>query len=81
MHQESCQVCNQNADEVSAERNSDFLRDIWQGVDGSTVITTNRHTRNSAIETVNKKGGHIGFGRLFILNVSYLFVPQCCSSD
>jgi NADPH2 dehydrogenase len=59
--------------EVSAEKNSDFIRDIWQGVEGSTFISTNGHTRNSAIETVDKKGGLIGFGRLFMPNVSHLF--------
>ncbi|KAG1758765.1 hypothetical protein EDD22DRAFT_174522 [Suillus occidentalis] len=56
------------ADEVSAERNSDFIRDIWQGVEGSTFISTNGHTRDSAIETVDKKWGLVGFGRLFIPN-------------
>ncbi|KAG2095890.1 NADH:flavin oxidoreductase/NADH oxidase [Suillus discolor] len=43
--------------EVTAEKNSDFLRDIWQGVEGSTFISTNGYTRNTAIETVDKKGG------------------------
>ncbi|KAG1832337.1 hypothetical protein F4604DRAFT_1694809 [Suillus subluteus] len=55
-------------DEVTAETNSDFIRDIWQGVEGSTFISTNGHTRNSAIETVDNKGGLIGFGRLFMPN-------------
>ncbi|KAG2082356.1 hypothetical protein BD769DRAFT_1545217 [Suillus cothurnatus] len=54
--------------EVSDEKNSDFIRDIWQGVEGSTFISTNGHTRNSAIETVDNKGGLIGFGRLFMPN-------------
>ncbi|KAG2045959.1 FMN-linked oxidoreductase [Suillus hirtellus] len=54
--------------EVTAEKNSDFLRDIWQGVEGSTFISTNGYTRNTAIETVDKKGGLIGFGRLFMPN-------------
>ncbi|KAG2138483.1 hypothetical protein DEU56DRAFT_801932 [Suillus clintonianus] len=48
--------------------NSDFLRDIWQGVEGSSFISTNGHTRKSAIETVDNKGGLIGFGRLFMPN-------------
>jgi NADPH2 dehydrogenase len=59
--------------EITAEKNSDFLRDIWQGVEGSTFISTNGYTRNSAIETVDNKGGLIGFGRLFMPNVSHLF--------
>jgi NADPH2 dehydrogenase len=54
--------------EITAEKNSDFLRDIWQGVEGSTFISTNGYTRNSAIETVDNKGGLIGFGRLFMPN-------------
>jgi NADPH2 dehydrogenase len=54
--------------EVSDEKNSDFIRDIWQGVEGSTFISTNGHNRNSAIETVDNKGGLIGFGRLFMPN-------------
>ncbi|KAG1779899.1 hypothetical protein EV702DRAFT_965209 [Suillus placidus] len=54
--------------EITAEKNSDFLRDIWQGVEGSTFISTNGHTRNSAIETVDNKGGLVGFGRLFMPN-------------
>ncbi|KAG1894721.1 FMN-linked oxidoreductase, partial [Suillus fuscotomentosus] len=37
--------------EVTAEKNSDFLRDIWQGVEGSTFISTNGYTRDTAIET------------------------------
>ncbi|KIK36666.1 hypothetical protein CY34DRAFT_811120 [Suillus luteus UH-Slu-Lm8-n1] len=61
------------ADEVSAERNSDFIRDIWQGVEGSTFISTNGHTRDSANETVDKKGGLVGFGRLFIPNPNLPF--------
>ncbi|KAG2753690.1 FMN-linked oxidoreductase [Suillus brevipes Sb2] len=55
-------------EEVSVETNSDFIRDIWEGVEGSTFISTNGHTRNSAIETVDKKGGLVGFGRSFIPN-------------
>ncbi|KAG2072136.1 NADH:flavin oxidoreductase/NADH oxidase [Suillus decipiens] len=54
--------------EITAEINSDFIRDIWEGVEGSTFISTNGHTRNSAIETADKKGGLIGFGRLFMPN-------------
>ncbi|KAG2360609.1 hypothetical protein BDR07DRAFT_1377868 [Suillus spraguei] len=54
--------------EITAKINSDFIRDIWWGVEGSTFISTNRHTWNSAIETADKKGGLIGFGRLFMPN-------------
>ncbi|KAG2112105.1 hypothetical protein DEU56DRAFT_874389 [Suillus clintonianus] len=55
-------------EERTAGINSDFLRDIWQGVEGSTFISTNGHTRESAIETADNKGGLIGFGRLFMPN-------------
>ncbi|KAG2370227.1 NADH:flavin oxidoreductase/NADH oxidase [Suillus spraguei] len=55
-------------DEITAEINSDSIREIWQGVEGSTFISTNGHTRNSAIETADNKGGLIGFGRLFMPN-------------
>ncbi|KAG2743968.1 NADH:flavin oxidoreductase/NADH oxidase [Suillus brevipes Sb2] len=54
--------------EITADKNSDHLRDIWKGVEGSTFISTNGHTRNSAIETVDSKGGLVGFGRLFMPN-------------
>ncbi|KAG1761777.1 hypothetical protein EDD22DRAFT_980036 [Suillus occidentalis] len=54
--------------EVTADKNSDYLRDIWKGVEGSTFISTNGHTQNSAIETVDNKGGLVGFGRLFMPN-------------
>jgi len=66
--------------EVSDEKNSDFIRDIWQGVEGSTFISTNGHNRNSAIETVDNKGGLIGFGRLFMPNVSQL-LPVSAMTD
>lgn len=59
--------------EVNAVRNSDFLRDIWQGVEGSPFISTNEHTRNSTIETVNNQGGLVGFWRSYMPNVSHLF--------
>jgi NADPH2 dehydrogenase len=59
--------------EITADKNSDHLRDIWKGVEGSTFISTNGHTRNSAIETADNKGGLVGFGRLFMPNVSHLF--------
>ncbi|KAG1885358.1 uncharacterized protein F5891DRAFT_1086614 [Suillus fuscotomentosus] len=36
--------------------------------EGSTFISTHGYTRNTAIETVDKKGGLIGFGRLFMPN-------------
>jgi NADPH2 dehydrogenase len=68
-------------EEVSVETNSDFIRDIWQGVEGSTFISTNGHTRNSAIETVDKKGGLVGFGRSFIPNVSHLFLDFVVVTD
>ncbi|KAG2131484.1 hypothetical protein BD769DRAFT_1722811 [Suillus cothurnatus] len=59
--------------EVSDEKNSDFICDTWQGVEGSTFISTNGHTRNSAIEMVDNKGGLIGFGRLFMPNPNLPF--------
>jgi len=59
--------------DITADKNSDYLRDIWEGVEGSTFISTNGHTRDSAIETVDSKGGLVGFGRLFMPNVSHLF--------
>jgi NADPH2 dehydrogenase len=60
--------------EITAEKNSDPLRDIWKGVEGSTFISTNGHTRNSAVEMADNKGGLVGFGRLFMPNVSHLFL-------
>ncbi|KAG2075284.1 FMN-linked oxidoreductase [Suillus decipiens] len=47
-------------EEITAEINSDSLR--------STFISTNGHTRNSAFETVDNKGGLIGFWRSFMPN-------------
>jgi NADPH2 dehydrogenase len=54
----------------TSEHNSDFLRNIWDGREGSTFISANGHDRKSAIETADKKGGLVAFGRLFISNVS-----------
>ena len=54
----------------TAEHNSDFLRDIWAGHEGSAFISANGHDRKSALETADKKGGLVAFGRLFIPNVS-----------
>jgi NADPH2 dehydrogenase len=56
----------------SSEHNSDFLREIWEGHEGSTFISSNGHDRKSAIETADNKGGLVAFGRLFIPNVSSL---------
>ncbi|KAG2112106.1 hypothetical protein DEU56DRAFT_905472 [Suillus clintonianus] len=55
-------------EERAAGINSDFLRDFWKGIEGSPFISTNGHTRESAIETADNKGGLIGFGRLFMPN-------------
>lgn len=52
----------------SSEHNSDFLRKIWEGREGSTFISTNGHDRKSAIETADNKGGLVAFGRLFMPN-------------
>ena len=53
---------------------SDVLRTIWQGYDkgedGSTYISAGGYTPETAIETAEKKGGLIAFGRYFTSNVS-----------
>lgn len=55
---------------MTPDKNNDFLRDIWGQREGSTYISTSGHTRKSAIETADNKGGLVAFGRLFIPNVS-----------
>ncbi|KAG1742294.1 uncharacterized protein EDB91DRAFT_1236950 [Suillus paluster] len=52
----------------TSEHNSDFLRDIWNGDEGSTFISANGHNRKSAIETTDNKGGLVAFGRSFMPN-------------
>ncbi|KAG0692155.1 hypothetical protein DFH29DRAFT_567033 [Suillus ampliporus] len=52
----------------TSEHNSDFLRDIWNGREGSTFISANGHDRKSAIETADNKGGLVAFGRSFMPN-------------
>lgn len=47
---------------------SDPLRKIWQP---KPFISAGSHTRESAIETVEKNGGLVAFGRLFIANVCH----------
>ncbi|KAG1741022.1 hypothetical protein EDD22DRAFT_786788, partial [Suillus occidentalis] len=58
---------------ITADKNNDYLHDIWKGVKGSTFISTNRHTQNSTIETADSKGVLVGFGRLFIVFQSVTF--------
>jgi NADPH2 dehydrogenase len=59
---------------MTPAHNNDFLRDIWGQREGSIYISTSGHDRKSAIETADNKGGLVGFGRMFISNVSRLVV-------
>ena len=45
---------------------NDFLRDIWAP---RPVISAGAYARESAIETADKKGDLIAFGRYYISNV------------
>jgi NADPH2 dehydrogenase len=60
---------------MTPANNNDFLRDIWAQREGSAFISTSGHDRKSAIETADNKGGLVGFGRMFISNVSSVAVP------
>jgi hypothetical protein len=59
--------------EAPPESSNDFLRQIWceEGKDG-VFIGAGGYTRQTAIETVDKKGGMAAFGRFYISNVSPL---------
>jgi hypothetical protein len=56
---------------------NNFLRQIWceEGKDG-VFIGAGGYTRQTAIETVDKKGGMAAFGRFYISNVSPLGFPS-----
>ena len=56
----------------SADDNNDFLRQIWNGGEGGeerVFISAGGYTRETALHTVEDKGGLIAFGRLYIPNV------------
>jgi len=61
-------------DAMTPAHNNDFLHDIWGQREGSIYISTSGHDCKSAIETADNKGGLVGFGRMFISNVSRLVV-------
>lgn len=51
------------------QSSNDFLREIWCKEDKNGVfISAGGYTRQTAIETAQKHGGMIAFGRLYISN-------------
>ncbi|KAG1732872.1 uncharacterized protein EDB91DRAFT_658608 [Suillus paluster] len=61
------------------QSSNDLLRQIWCGLGKNAVfISAGGYTRQTAIETVQERGGMVAFGRLYIPNVSLLF-PSTCS--
>ena len=55
--------------EADDMESNDFLREIW---DDKAFIATGGYDPQTAVETVNTKGGLIAFGRHYIANVSFL---------
>ncbi|OJA11927.1 hypothetical protein AZE42_12342, partial [Rhizopogon vesiculosus] len=53
---------------MTPEKNNDFLREIWGKREGSTYISATGHDRKTAIDTADKKGGLVAFGRMFMSN-------------
>ena len=64
------------ADQASdADENNEFLREIWNGGEGSeerVFITAGGYTRDTALRTAEEKGGLVAFGRPYISNVRVL---------
>lgn len=55
--------------DIPPESDNDFLREIWCEEGKNRVfISAGGHTRQTAIDTVQDKGGLVAFGRLFIPN-------------
>ena len=64
---------------VDDEESNDFLREIWGT---KPYLAAGGFTRDTAIETVEQKGGLVVFGRHFISNVRFsLFVPTFARAD
>jgi len=64
--------------EARKEENNDFFREIWTSPEddenGRRLISSGGYSRDVALKTADKKGDIIGFGRLFLANVSCLLV-------
>lgn len=54
---------------VAEHESNDFIREIWAP---RPLITTGGYDREIALDVAEKKGDIIGFGRLFLANVSLL---------
>ena len=63
--------------EIKPEENDDFLRQIWND---KIYLSCGGYTREDAIETADKKGGLVVFGRSFISNVRFL-LPSVCNQS
>ena len=62
-----------DVDVPNQNENNDFLREIWNGGEGSeerAFISAGGYTRETALRTAESMGGLIAFGRLYISNVS-----------
>ena len=60
-----------------ADEENEYLRDTWNGGEGKerVFISASGYTRDTALRTVEDKGGLVAFGRQYISNVSaFLFV-------
>ena len=59
--------------DASADEENEFLRGIWNGGEGGeerVLISASGYTRDTALRTVEDKGGLVAFGRQYISNVS-----------
>ena len=64
-----------------SDENSGFLREIWNGGEGGeerVFISAGGYTRETALRTVEDKGGLIVFGRLYIPNVRVSTLSFLC---
>ncbi|RDB18133.1 hypothetical protein Hypma_000460 [Hypsizygus marmoreus] len=51
--------------DVAVYESNDFIREIWQPL---PLVSAASYTRETAIEAVEKHGGLVAFGRMYISN-------------
>ena len=66
-------------DAVEVERprdgkeSNDFLRDIWAP---KVFMSNSGYDRQKGMEFADKTGGLVGYGKSFLANVSFFFLPH-----
>jgi NADPH2 dehydrogenase len=63
---------------VAEGTENDFIRELWSayGTNGRRLITAGGYTRETGMSVAQRKGDLIAYGRLFISNVSFLFLGR-----